>query len=282
MWRQRLLPYPLLSDDTDDYPQSGFSCQVRSSVLSNGEVINLTLEYLLNSETLQSLIAQGEADYAVQTTCVRTYSRDLHLSGQNRQHYLSLPAENYADDIVVTPYIITIKPVSDFQAPEHNPEIRELKPEGFDLPRGAILAVAASKRVIIKETNTHSVIDLVANPATKPGLYELDFNSDRIKIYVNPVDKAVLERVRSQTNSKMGQAALISAFYLNVVTQALHCFQDHPESLWSQSIQSALERYKIDNDAESIRRNAPHYAQIILEAPIGRLLTSVTNATATE
>ncbi len=282
MWRQRLLPYPLLSDDTDDYPQSGFSCQVRNSVLSNGEVINLTLEYLLNSETLQSLIGQGGADYAVQTTCVRTYSRELHLSGQNRQHYLSLPAENYADEIVVTPYIITVKPVSDFQAPEHNPEIRELKPEGFDLPRGAILAVAASKRVIIKETNASSVIDLVPNPATKPGLYELDFNSDRIKIYVNPVDKITLERVRSQTHSKMGQAALISAFYLNVVTQALHCYQDYPESLWSQAIQSALERYKIDHDAESIRRNAPHYAQIILEAPIGRLLTSVTNVAETE
>ena len=48
MWHQRLLPYPLLSKTTDDYPLSGFGCQVRNSVLSNGEVINLALEYQLN------------------------------------------------------------------------------------------------------------------------------------------------------------------------------------------------------------------------------------------
>lgn len=282
MWRKRLMPYPLLTRDNDDYPQSGFACQVRSSVLSNGDTINLALEYLLNSSTLQSLIEQGNADYAVQTACVRTYSRDLHIAGRNRQHFLALSAKQYAEEVVLTPYIIATKPLTAFAAPEHNPEIRELKPEGFDLPNGSILAVADSKRVIIKETSPYSVIDLVPNPATGPGRYELDFSSDRIKIYVSPADKSAFERVRSQTNGPAGQSALMATLYLNVVTQAMHHLQEYPEAAWAQAIQNALERHKIVAGAAAIRRNAPHYAQTILESPMGRLLSSIASAAGTE
>lgn len=282
MWRHRLMPYPLLTKDNDDYPQSGFVCQVRSSVLSNGDTINLTLEYLLNSDTLRALIEEEQADYAVQTACVRTYSRDLHLSSHNQQHFLALPAEQYSEEVVLTPYIIATRKLTAFAAPEHNPEFRELKPEGFDIPNGSILAVADSKRVIIKETSPHSVIDLVPNPETRPGRYELDFSSDRIKIYVSPADKSAFERVRRQSGEPAGQNALMATLYLNVVTQALHHLPEYPETAWARAIQTALERHKIVADADAIRRNAPHYAQTILESPMGRLLNSIANAAGTE
>lgn len=279
MWRHRLLPYPLLSNATDDYPLSGFTCQVRKSVLSNGEFVDLALEYRLNCESLESLIGLRQADFAVQTACVRTYSRDLHMAGHNSLHFLKLPVDDYADDFTVTPYIVATEPIKGFATAEHNSEIRELKPEGFDLERGAILAVTDSVRIIIAETNPNSVIDLVANSSTPAGRYELDLTTDRIKLYVNPVDKLTLERFRSQRPEKPERAALVTALYLNVITQALHQLHEYPESAWAQSINLALERHSINTDPAGIRHSAPQYAQTILEAPLGRLLVSLTNVT---
>ena len=228
MWHQRLLPYPLLSKTTNDYPLSGFNCQVRNSALSNGEVINLALEYQLNCESLQSLIEQRQADYAVQTTCVRTYNRQLHTAQQDRRQYLSLPADDYAHEIIATPYVVATEPVQGFTSPDHAAEIRELKPDGFDLPRGAILAVSDSIRVTISETSLHSAIDLVANTDTNRGHYDLDLTTDRIKLYVNPMDKLLLERIRSQQPDQAGHTALTAAFYLNAITQAIHQIERIP------------------------------------------------------
>ena len=282
MWHQRLLPYPLLSKATDDYPLSGFNCQVRNSVLSNGETINLALEYQLNCESLQSLIGRRHADYAVQTACVRTYNRELHVAGQSDIQYLSLPASDYAHEIIATPYIVATEPLHGFTSAEHAAEIRELKPFGFDLPRGSILAVADSIRIVISETSLHSAIDLVANTDIPRGHYDLDLATDHIKLCVNPTDKLLLERLRGQRSSQLGRTTLATTFYLNAITQALHQMHEYPNSMWAQAIRIALERHQIDADNETIRRNAPRYAQIILEAPLGRLLVSLTDPTDTE
>lgn len=282
MWHQRLLPYPLLAPSTDDYPLASFGCQVRQSVLSNGTVINLALEYRLNCTTMQSLISRRQADYAVQTTCVRTYNRELHCAGQNRLQYLSLPAGAYDHELVATPYILATEPISGFASTEHAAEIRELKPEGFDLPRGAILAVADSIRITISETSLHSVLDLVANIDIPPGYYDLDLTTDHIKLYVNPTDKMAIERIRSQPARHPGPTALTTTFYLNAITQALHQLPEYPDSGWAQAVRTALERHQIDADDKMIRHNAPRYAQVILEAPLGQLLVSLTDAAGTE
>ena len=282
MWHQRLLPYPLLSKATDDYPLSGFNCLVRNSVLSNGETINLALEYQLNCETIQALIRHRHADYAVQTACVRTFNRELHSAGQNNIQYLTLPAGEYAHEIIATPYIVATEPLYSFTSVEHAAEIREMKPEGFNLPRGSILAVADSIRITIAETSLHSAVDLVANTDIPRGHYDLDLGTDRINLCVNPADKLMLERLRSQQSSQLGRTTLVTTFYLNAITQALHQMHEHADSGWAQVLRAALERHQIDADNETIRRNAPRYAQIILEAPLGRLLVSLTDPTDAE
>ena len=282
MWHQRLLPYPLLSKTTDDHPLCGFSCRVRNSVLSNGEVINLALEYQLNCESVESLIGLRQADFAVQTACVRTYNRELHTAGQNNLQYLRLPAGDYSHEIIATPYIVAAEPIHGFTREDHAMEIRELKPDGFDLPRGSILAVADSIRIVIGDTSLHSAIDLVSNSATSRGHYDLDLTTDRIKIHVNPADKLLLERLRNQKAYQVGRSTLTAALYLNAITQALHQMHEYPESGWAHVLRIALERQQIDDDDESIRRNAPKYAQAILEAPLGRLLLSLTDGTDAE
>lgn len=282
MWHQRLLPYPLLSKTTDDHPLCGFSCRVRKSVLSNGEVINLALEYQLNCESVESLIGLRQADFAVQTACVRTYNRELHTARQNNLQYLRLPASDYSHEIIATPYIVAAEPIHSFTGEDHATEIRELKPEGFDLPRGSILAVADSIRIVIADTSLHSAIDLVSNSATSRGHYDLDLTTDRIKIHVNPADKLLLERIRNQKAYQVGRTTLTATLYLNALTQALHQMHEYPESGWAHVLRIALERQQIGDDNESIRHYAPTYAQAILEAPLGRLLVSLTEGTDAE
>ena len=218
----------------------------------------------------------------MQTACVRTYNRELHTAGQNNLQYLRLPASDYSHEIIATPYIVATKPIHGLISEDHATEIQELKPDGFDLPRGSILAVSDSIRIVIADTSLHSAIDLVPDSTTPRGHYDLDLTTDRIKIHVNPADKLLFERFRNQKAYQIGRTTLTATLYLNAITQALHQMHEYPESKWAQVLGVALERQHINDDYEGLRRNAPRYAQAILEAPLGRLLVSLTDGTDAE
>ena len=278
MWHDRLLPYPLLSKTTADYPLAGFNCQVKRSVLSNGQTINLTLEHQLSCNSIQRLIEKGQADYAAQIVCTRTYKREMYPATGKKTQYLSLPAGDFAHEIVTTPYIIATREIEEFTSQDHAAEIRELKPGGFHLDQGAILAVADSIRITIKETSAQSVIDLVGNQDTPQGQYRIDLKSDRIKVYVSPQDKLLLERIRNQKHDHPGRASLTTTFYLNAITEALHNLEEYAESAWAEAMRAALERNQLTTKSGIVRENAYQYAQIILESPLGKLLNVLTNS----
>ncbi len=112
-----------------------------------------------------------------------------------------------------------------------------------------------------------SVIDLVADPSLNNGIFKVDTNENRIKIYVSSRDKDWIEALRQQANDSMDNAALFPSIYLHAVTEALRNLADSSDRNWTRTIRHALESNNIQADDEMLKDNALDYAQRIMKKP---------------
>ena len=273
-WNDRLLPHPLLAPWTDDYEEASFTAQVPHAVLNNGRQINMTVKYHLTSEILRQLVTEGKAQYVGVITCDKTFSRSSFAANQEDELYI-LEAGQFADELKLTPYVVATQPIEGFISPEHNPEIRDIKPEGFTVSTGSILAVGDSTNVPLEEGGSpYSVIDLVSNPTMEIGAFIVDLEDNRIKIHMAPECKQQAEAMRQHGRLSVEVATLFPGVYLHAITEALRNLEDHQEHHWAQTIRRALDNQNISQDDEDLKTNALKHAQTLMDKPLGKLLTA--------
>ena len=274
IWNDRLLPYPLLAPWTDDYGEAVFLASVPHAVINNGVSINVTIKYHLTSPKLQELVANGQAQYVAVIVCEKTFHRNTYATNQEDDLQI-LDAGDYNSELKLTPYIVSTQPIENFTSREHIEEIRDIKPEGFDIPAGAILAVGNSANIKLDEGGSpYSVIDLVADRNIEDGTFKVVLDDNRIKIHLSESDKNLLETLRQQEERKTDmQAIFFPAVYLHAVTEALRKLPDPQGMYWESTMRRALEKHNITVDDEELVDKAHIYAQVLMEKPIGTLLT---------
>ena len=272
MWIDRLLPHPLLAPWTDDYGDAEFVVNVPHAVLNNGRQINLTVKYHLTSEHLRGVIAEGSAHYVGLLACPRTFSRDAVPATIEDDLYV-LDAGEYADEIRLTPYVIATKRIEGFNSDEFAEEFKVVKPGGFSIQPGSILAVGDSMTIALEEGGSpHSVIDLVPNNKVERGSFIVNLDDNRIKIYVEPEDKKKIEAFRQRGQGSQEMAVLFPAIYLHAVTEALRNLGSYSGTHWVSTMEKALARHGIEDDSEELKSRALKHAQKLMEMPMGTLL----------
>ena len=276
-WNDRLLPYPLLAPWTDDYSDAIFVANVPHAVLNNGEQITLTIKYHCTSQTLCELVTIGQAYYVALVGCPKTFSRNAFETNQDDDVQI-LDADGYAGELKLTPYIIAAQPIDGFISGEHAAEIRDIKPEGFDIPTGSILAVGDSTDITLEEGGSpYSIIDLVADPGIEQGSFRVALDDRRIKIHVATEDKERIETLRRQEERKTEiMAVFFPAIYLHAITEALRnlSMPEYYDKDWTHTMRQSLERHGIAVDDEVLKDNALIYAQMLMGKPVGALLTA--------
>ena len=275
-WHQRMLPYPLLAPWTEDYEGCAFGVDVPEAVLNNGREVRVGLVFRLGSDTLRSLIERSDARYAVEVSCPRTFVRSTHQAFE--QDELVLEAGDYADEILLTPYIVSTRVLEEFRSPEHASEWRYHRPDGFSVPIAGILAVGNSTRIILEDSGVTSVIDLVANSNVPDGTFNIQLDDERIKIHVPLAEKEKIEAVRTRRGSSVEFAALFPGLYLHAVAEGLRNLSEH-QTRWAFTIRNALESAGHgDVDAELLRNDALRYAQELMKQPVGTFLAAAMSA----
>ena len=275
-WHQRMLPYPLLAPWTEDYEGCAFGVDVPEAVLNNGREVRVGLVFRLGSDTLRSLIERDDARYAVEVSCPRTFVRSTHQAFE--QDELVLEAGDYADEILLTPYIVSTRVLEEFRSPEHASEWRDHRPDGFSVPIAGILAVGNSTRIILEDSGVTSVIDLVANSNVPDGTFNVQLDDERIKIHVPLAEKEKIEAVRTRRGSSVEFAALFPGLYLHAVAEGLRNLSEH-QTRWAFTIRNALESAGHgDVDAELLSNDALRYAQDLMEQPVGTFLAAAMSA----
>ena len=272
-WHQRMLPYPLLAPWTDDYERSSFGVDVPEAVLNNGRQVRVRLVFRLYSETLRGLIERGEARYAVEVSCPKTFVRGTYQAFDEDE--LVLEAGDFSEEILLTPYIVSTRDLEEFRSQEHASEWRDHRPHGFGIPIAGILAVGNSMRIILEDSSVSSVIDLVANSKVPEGTISLQLDEDRIKIHVPIAEKEKIEVVRKRRGSSVEFAALFPGLYLHAVAEGLRNLAEHENTRWAFTIRNALNGAGHGEvDVELLSSDALRYAQELMEQPVGAFLTA--------
>ena len=274
-WNDRLLPHPLLAPWTDDYPEATFTAQVPHAVINNGKQINLTIKYHLTSQSLLNLISEGRAHYVSLVACAKTFIRNSYPC-ENEDDLCILDAHDFSEELKLTPYVVTKQPIDGFTSAELVEEITRFKPEGFNIPAGSILAVGSSTAVELEEGGSpFAVIDLVADTNVDSGTFKVDLDDNRIKVYMAPVDKDLIEALRQHGEKSWEMAVLFPSIYLHAISEALRNLAYYPHNRWARTMQGALERHNIVADYDELKDNALTHAQALMERPVGTLMKAL-------
>ncbi|MDE0554747.1 MAG: hypothetical protein OXI24_11055 [Candidatus Poribacteria bacterium] len=184
---------------------------------------------------------------------------------------------DFAHDITLTPFVTTTRDVKFPVTDEHDVEFHEARGAEFALSAGAVLATSDGVRLSGNLDKVTSIIDIVASYSVEPGQFMLDYEDTRIKVLVNAEDRHALKTMR--TGSPIARTTLYPGLYLHAVIGAIARLSDHRETAWGSVVASALEELGLaDLDNDHLVEYAHIYAQQLLEAPLGHLLSAFCEA----
>ena len=276
-WNNRVLTYPLLAPWTDDYTGGEFKLVTQHAIMRGGTSVELSVQFHLASDYLLEMVELGEARFALEVSCTKTFARKTEFLDSSDT--ICLPASDYAEEIILSPYLVSMSSRDSFISVEHTGEWRDYSPQGFLVPEYGILAAGNAVKVTIENIGVNSVIDLVGNANVETGTFLIELDDEHIKIHVSVADKEKLEAIRNRRISgDAGYTGLFSSVYLSAVAEGLRCFDEYPSYRWSFAMRKALEQVCEGNvDYESVAVAPLKYAQMILRQPLGVFLDAALN-----
>ena len=208
-----LLPHPVLMPGSNDYPNGLFDMTINDRKRTVDEKIVMNVKFELKSGFMRRLINDGKAEFVIVVKCARTYMRKaIRIAGNEKELKLSL--SEYADKIIITPYIVSTKAIGKFRTKEHHEEFTGIN---LSLPAGAILARGSDSELTVDAIHTLSAaICLVTDNKLDRGEYKIDVSDDHINIKMHDDTRREVERLRS---SKMGDPVSVN---LHVGNNACH------------------------------------------------------------
>ena len=109
--RNRLFPYPVICDETDDY--SGATFEVSTKVKETLNTIRVTTYFSINDSAIVDLIRGGYAEYALHLECTTTSFRKLLRSDVSEITY-EIPKAGVNREVAVLALIIAKRKIENF------------------------------------------------------------------------------------------------------------------------------------------------------------------------
>ena len=277
-----LFAHPVLAPWTADYSDSSsYEIEATESAPANlqSDELSLRVGYRLISELLTRLVEESSAKFGTLVTSPHTMVRRFFPHGleDGSESVLTMRLSDFSTDILLTPYIVANEdlrlPVTD----EHDAEFRDAGLDGFDLSVGTVLAIGDGVKISNRTTALTSIVDIVGSRDLEPGRFELDYEDNRIKVFVNNADLPTLKTMR--TGSDTAKRALYPSVYLPAITGALRNLISHPDQAWAPVVWTALERQGYtDVNEDTLNQDAEVIAQELMSNPLGLMLKAFVDA----
>ena len=260
----RAFPYPVLRPGVDDYLDSDIQAEVHLTPSDDGSELAASVDFQLSVDELGELVASDCARYGVVFACRDTYFRRAAMSS-DPSYGAAFAAGSLRGQVMIYPYIVATKDISDFTCQWINPEFG---PGPHCFPRGAPLALDQPHELYVDREAfkpLSSCFSLVKADELPPNEWKVQAEGDKVQIAIAP---ALKERIDSARNSKENRAILMNSIYFGAVMQCLSFMKqggDYYEWRWAEIFRQRLADRKIelDNHPES------WIAQQLLHHPIG-------------
>lgn len=279
--KNNLTPYPILSNYSDDYINSKYSVEIKSSL--EFDKIIIRVNFMLENDYIKKLIENQKAVYTVHVECPITSYRYAVNSTESIE--ISIPSDMVKNHIEVCTFIVANETIEDFYCNEFNDDYGNTK---FVVRKGNKLAISEMAIISIKKNNdqlkdTEGIIKIRRSESASLDHTIYDLDNDFIIITLpKKLYELYIEHGRQGFKNTM-----VASLIFPVIIQALLKMKvensgdnDIENYKWYISLNSVL----IDNDIsinnlDEIQGDGKNsifrIAQAILQNPIEKMLEEI-------
>jgi hypothetical protein len=265
--RQKAFPYPVLRPDIDDYLQSEFQVTVDIEGTKDNKHLSAKVQVALSSDQIKREITKGNAAVAIIFSCRETYFREA-ITTDKFEFKKSFDAGTLRGEVVIYPFIVALKSIKAFSAPDINAEFRK---ESFSFEAGEVLATEEPKVVYIDRElfkPISSILQIVKSESLSGFEWKISFETSKLQILLSAEAKQAVDQAR---NSRRNRAVLINSIYFSALMEAIQKLKDEEGTYahlrWAQVILQQCHNAAID-----IRIHESYaVAQRLLNSPLSLL-----------
>ncbi len=280
--KKRLFPYPVLSEDSDDYIDSSFN--VEAKMLDNNlNNIKLSFSMTLDNKGLKHLIDKGMAEYIIHIECSNTAFRTaIHTSSEEETYNIS--NGKVSGEVQLLGMVVAKTAIDHYSNEKLNPDY-----EGVDIsfPTGAIMAyqnmpklnVLKNYEELSNEESLFSIIKRTAIDEYEEKPISFSFDSDRIRISVG--EEIYKNYVQYKNNTQMQpllhSLLLMPALVELVETLKYQGYQDYESTRWFLTFEKLYDMKGKDfiNDVILSEDMIMDIVQEMLRLPIGKAFANM-------
>lgn len=143
-FKEKLSPYPILDDYSNDYVKSNFTADIKAQ--RNFNSISGKIEFHMNNPEIMELIQNGKAEYVVHIECPATCYRKIIETSETETEF-RLNSSDIAKDIEISTFIVSTKAIINFHSDDFHPDYHGLT---FNILSNQILAVGTHTGISVK------------------------------------------------------------------------------------------------------------------------------------
>lgn len=243
--KNRLSPYPILTNYNDDYKSGSFQACINAKEEYGKLCVHVDFE--LNSKYLQNLISQGDAEFLVHFECPTTSYRE-RIAGNKKIYTKAIPIDLITDVLEVNTFIVVAKDGIEYISDSFNDDYKGFN---FNVSKNEILAIGDSVKITIKNDTRDleslpSIIKIIkVDNAEKAMAVDTDGDDIKIKLSENVCDN--YKKVGNSVYSKTAFSLVIFPALLVVLTRMISNEEDSEisERRWYQIVEKKLEEKDI-------------------------------------
>ena len=269
--RNRLFPYPVLCNETDDYQYNLFDTEV--IVEERLHDIYITVKFKLDNLAILDLIRMGMAEYVLHLECSKTYFRKVIKTDINEISY-SIPKERVNGEIAVLSMVVAKRKIVSFTSKDLN---EDYDGESIRFDKASILAYQNLPKIQVFKNYEELAGNESLFAVVKVGLPDdeevhplsFDLNDDRIKIMVDAKTYACYIHYQQKGSVAMSLLVLPAVIYM------LDELRGSPETfsnkMWFVKIKQYYKSQGLDFIEDIVQgKNIVEAAQEMLKSPIGK------------
>lgn len=274
--RSDLFPYPVLSNELDDYINSSFEVEINQEKISVNR-IKLSFEFKLDNAELNSLIEEEKASFAIHIEGESSSFRKLaYLAKDEYKYSVELESKITPKKLFVNFMVIAKEKIYNYSNKNFNEDYYGDNLVIEQIEKGSILAydTMAELNIDFYNDDNGSLKSMIRVAEFDENYMEVDFDSDVIQI--NLPKKSYIAYVNLSNSSQERQKLLLVTIILPALTMAIEKIKygEIDETVeWVVSLGYLLK--KINLDIESIRDsdyNSMKIAQQLLDCPLENVL----------
>lgn len=278
--RNRLFPYPVLSEDNDDYSEGSFRVEVAVEQGINEITFNFYIN-LMNAG-IQRMINHGDAYFAVHLECSKTAYRKMLVSSQKTiSFHISTTRVN--GDVALVGMVIAKKDIAYYK----NETLNEVYTSAdIFIPRAGIIAYHNMAKVRIAKNyeelkSSESFFSIIRRAKDNDDMHAIEFEltQEKIKIVVDENIYSAYIRYSMDDNAKnlLWSLLLMPAVIYMLERLRIDGIETYEETEWYQKISSSYSAQGVS--FESVIRDGDvsitDIAQEMLRLPIGKTFDNI-------